>query len=282
MAISAMAYQLFTTRASMSPVSIGPSIRRISFTGAICMTTTTSRRHGTRTTIFTPLRLASLRNHRRWYWAKRITINPTTLNSFHFTYGRRAVARSPNSNGISPAALGVQNIFTPPLAKDNLQLAVSNGFSTGGSGFSKWGITSFQEADDVDLTRGKHQIAFGGEIIRTQNNQNDEYNDSGTFHWNGQYSNDPLLDFLAGYMDNFTQTLQQDYSYRQTLVELYAQDTVRLNSHLVMNAGLRWEPTLAAPRLLQSWKCLLVGGICFGQKKHRVPEWSDRSIFLGR
>ncbi len=86
------------------------------------------------------------------------TINPTTLNSFHFTYGRRSVARFPNTNGIDPAKLGVQNIWTPPLAQDNLQLAVSNSFSTGGSGFSKWGITSFQEADDIDLTRGKHQI----------------------------------------------------------------------------------------------------------------------------
>jgi hypothetical protein len=90
--------------------------------------------------------------------------------------------------------IGVQNIWTPPLAQDNLQLAVSNSFSTGGSGFSKWGVTSYQEAHDIDLTRGKHQFAFGGEVIRTQNNQNDEYNDSGTFSFTGVYSNDPLPD----------------------------------------------------------------------------------------
>ena len=172
------------------------------------------------------------------------TFNPTSLNSFHFTFGRKFVARFPNSKGISPAALGVQNIWTPPLASDNLQMSVSNSFSTGGSGFSKWGVNSFQEADDVDLVRGKHQLAFGVELIRSQDNQNDEYNDSGTFAFNGQYSNDPLLDFLTGYMPNFTQTLQQDFSYRQTLVELYGQDTVRLTPRLVMNVGLRWEPTL--------------------------------------
>jgi Carboxypeptidase regulatory-like domain len=172
------------------------------------------------------------------------TINPRTLNSFHFTFGRKFVARFPNSNGIDPAKLGVQNIYTPPLSQDNLQMSISSSFNTGGSGYSKWGVNSFQEADDVDLTRGKHQMAFGGEVIRTQDNQNDEYNDSGTFNFNGIYSNDPLLDFLTGYMDSFTQTLQQDYSYRQTLIELYAQDTMRLTPKLVMNAGLRWEPTL--------------------------------------
>src|SRR6185312_10890100 len=162
----------------------------------------------------------------------------------HFTFGRKFVARFPNSNGIDPAKLGVQNIYTPPLSQDNLQLSVASSFSTGGSGYSKWGVNSFQEADDVDMTRGKHELAFGGELIRTQDNQNDEYNDSGTFSFKGIYSNDPILDFLMGYMDSFTQTLQQDYSYRQTLIELYAQDTVRLTPRLVMNAGIRWEPTL--------------------------------------
>jgi hypothetical protein len=170
--------------------------------------------------------------------------NATTLNSFHFTFGRKFVARFPNTQGTDPAKLGVQNIWTPPLAQDNLQMSISNSFSTGGSGFSKWGVNSFQEADDVDVVRGKHQLAFGGEIIRTQDNQNDEYNDSGTFSFTGVYSNDPLLDFLMGRMPSFTQTLQQDYSYRQTVVELYAQDTVRLTPRLVANIGLRWEPTL--------------------------------------
>ncbi len=171
-------------------------------------------------------------------------INANTLNSFHFTFGRKFVARFPNSQGTDPAKLGVQNIWTPALAQDNLQMSISNSFSTGGSGFSKWGVNSWQEADDMDIVRGKHQFAFGGEVIRTQDNQNDEYNDSGTFSFTGLYSSDPLLDFLTGTMPSFTQTLQQDFSYRQTLVELYGQDTMRINPRLVMNVGLRWEPTL--------------------------------------
>ena len=208
-------------------------------------------------------------------------INPSTLNSFHFTFGRKYVARFPNSNGLDPAKLGVQNIFTPPLATDNLQLAVTSSFSTGGSGFSKWGVTSFQEADDVDLTRGNHQMAFGVDVLRTQDNQNDEYNDSGTFSFNGQYSNDPLLDFLTGTMNNFTQTLQQDYSYRQTLVALYGQDTIRLTPRLVANVGLRWEPTLPSHDYFNRGSVFSLAGFAAGHVSSVFPNAPPGQYFYG-
>ncbi len=208
-------------------------------------------------------------------------LNPSTLNSFHFTFGRKAVARFPNSKGIDPADLGVQNIYTPPLATDNLQLAVTGDFSTGGSGFSKWGVTSYQEADDVDMVRGKHQIAFGADLIRTQDNQNDEYNDSGTFSFNGQYSNEPLLDFLLGKMNNFTQTLQQDYSYRQTLIELYAQDTVQLTPRLVANVGLRWEPTLPPHDYFNRGSVFSLQGFAAGQVSKVFPNAPPGQYFYG-
>jgi len=208
-------------------------------------------------------------------------INASTLNSFHFAFGRRGFSRFPNTKGIDPADLGVSPIYTPPAATDNLQLAVSNSFTTGGSGLSRWGVTSYQEADDIDLTRGKHQIAFGGELIRTQDNQNDEYNDSGTFSFTGVYSNDPLLDFLMGYMPSFTQTLQQDYSYRQTLVALYGQDTIRLTSRLVMNVGLRWEPTLPAHDYFNRGSVFSLQGYTAGKVSQVFPNGPAGQYFWG-
>lgn len=208
-------------------------------------------------------------------------INPNTLNSFHFTFGRKFVARFPNTNGIDPAKLGVQNIWTPPLATDNLQLAVTSSFSTGGSGYSKWGVNSFQEAEDLDLVRGKHQFALGVDLLRTQDNQNDEYNDSGTFAFNGQYSNDPLLDFLTGYMPNFTQTLQQDFSYRQTLVELYAQDTMHITPRLVMNVGLRWEPTLPPHDYFNRGSVFDLAGYTAGKVSTVFPNGPAGQYFYG-
>jgi hypothetical protein len=208
-------------------------------------------------------------------------INPNTLNSFHLTFGRKFVARFPNTNGIDPAKLGVMNIYTPPLSTDNLQMAVSNSFSTGGSGFSKWGVNSFQEAEDVDVVRGKHQFAFGADLLRTQDNQNDEYNDSGTFSFTGVYSNDPLLDFLTGTMPSFTQTLQQDYSYRQTLIELYAQDTIRLTPKLVANIGLRWEPTLPPHDYFNRGSVFDLAGYSAGRVSAVFPNGPAGQYFYG-
>jgi hypothetical protein len=208
-------------------------------------------------------------------------INPNTLNSFHFTFGRKFVARFPNTKGIDPADLGVQNIWTPPLATDNLQLSVTSSFNTGGSGYSKWGVNSFQETDDFDMVRGKHQIAFGVDLIRTQDNQNDEYNDSGTFAFNGQYSGDPLLDFLTGTMPSFTQTLQQDFSYRQTLIELYGQDTIRITPRLVANIGLRWEPTLSPHDYFNRGSVFDLAGYTAGRASTVFPHGPAGQYFYG-
>ena len=58
-------------------------------------------------------------------------------------------------------------------------------------------LTSYQAADDVDIMHGKHQIAFGVDLLRTRDGQNNHYQDNGVFNFDGRYSNDPLLDFLC-------------------------------------------------------------------------------------
>src|SRR5207302_4394700 len=105
-------------------------------------------------------------------------------------------------------------------------------------------ITSFQEADDVDILRGKHQIAFGVDYIRTRNVQENHYQDDGVFNFSGQYTNDPLLDFLTGKMNSFSQSGPQLNDLHQTVVGLYVQDKLHVAPRVVINIGLRWEPML--------------------------------------
>ncbi|HEV2273638.1 MAG TPA: carboxypeptidase regulatory-like domain-containing protein [Acidobacteriaceae bacterium] len=175
------------------------------------------------------------------------TLSASTVNSFHFTVGHRSDDRGPNTSGFNAQALGVKNIYQG--TKDYLQVSVNNGGFNVGSGIGALGTfstTSYQEADDVDILRGKHQIAFGVDIFRLQDNQNNHYQDNGTFSFDGRYSNDPLLDFLTGTMYQYTQSLPQLNALRQTLVEAYVQDTYHMTPKLVINAGLRWEPMLPA------------------------------------
>ena len=175
------------------------------------------------------------------------TLNPSTVNSFHFTLGRRRDDRGPNTSGVNAAALGVKNIYQG--TNDFLQVAVNNGGFAVGCGtcaLGSFNITSFQEADDVDILRGKHQIAFGVDVIKTQDNQNNHYQDDGVYNFDGRYSNDPLLDFLTGNMNSFSQSFPQLNALRQTVIGLYVQDTFHMTPRLVINGGLRWEPMLPA------------------------------------
>ena len=173
------------------------------------------------------------------------TIDPNTVNSFHFTVGRRRDDRGPNQSGVSAASLGVSHLYQG--TNDFLQVAVNNGGFAVGCGtcaLGSFNITSFQEADDLDIVRGKHQIAIGVDFIRTRDTQNNHYQDDGVFNFSGQYSNDPLLDFLTGKMNSFSQSGPQLNDLRQNVFGLYAQDTFHVTPRLVVNFGLRWEPML--------------------------------------
>jgi hypothetical protein len=173
------------------------------------------------------------------------TITPATVNSLHLTFGRRTDNRGPNTSGVNAASLGVKNMYQG--TNDFLQVAVNNGGFAVGCGTCALGIfniTSYQAADDIDILRGRHQMAFGVDFLRTRDTQNNHYQDNGVFNFNGQYSNDPLLDFLTGQMNSFSQSGPQLNDLRQNVIGLYAQDSFRATPKLVINFGLRWEPFL--------------------------------------
>jgi hypothetical protein len=173
------------------------------------------------------------------------TFSPNTVNSLHLTVGRRRDDRGPNANGVNTGSLGIGNLYQG--TKNFMQVAVNNGGFAVGCGtcaLGSFNITSYQAADDVDILRGKHQIAFGVDLLRTRDTQNNHYQDNGVFNFSGQYSNDPLLDFLAGKMNSFSQSGPQLNDLRQTVIGLYVQDTYHMTPKVVVNVGLRWEPML--------------------------------------
>jgi hypothetical protein len=167
------------------------------------------------------------------------SFSPTTINSFHATFNRLRNNRVV-PDGYNAESLGVNMFNYDP---SGMLLSVSSGFSTGASP-GIFNRNAFQEADDVDLIRGAHQIAFGVDLVRAQNNLVSNFNRNGNFAFNGEYTNDPLLDFMEGRMSDFQQSRAQVNVYRETILGLYVQDSYKISSHLLINAGLRWEPML--------------------------------------
>jgi hypothetical protein len=170
--------------------------------------------------------------------------SPKIVNTFHGTYARRRNNRGPTSGGINANNLGVNIFLYTPV---DLRIQMTGGFNTGcgtcAPGYFNVNTEDF--TDDVNWLVGKHQIAFGGEFIRTGDNTRTGYlfNGSYTFGGNGTASGETLADFLTGQMSAFGQSRTQDTTYRQNVVGLYAQDTWHVGN-LTVNYGLRWEPNL--------------------------------------
>ncbi len=171
---------------------------------------------------------------------------PGTVNSFHATFNRRRDNRGPTDIPINPTLLGVNMYSAVP---NFLLISVTGGFSTfcGTCAPGHFNVTEYQLADDVDVIRGRHEFSFGANVEQVENNTVSGFNENGNFTFNASRTNLGLSDFLLGLPSDFTQTNATPDDLRQWLMSYYAQDSIKLSSHLTVNLGIRWEPTFSDP-----------------------------------
>ena len=171
---------------------------------------------------------------------------PGTVNSVHATFNRRRDNRGPTDLPLNPTELGINMYSAVP---NFLLMSVTGGFSTfcGTCAPGHFNVTSYQIADDLDIIRGRHELSFGGNLERVQNNTVSGFNENGNFTFNASETGLGLSDFLMGLPSDFTQTNATPDDLRQWLMSYYAQDSYKANSHLTINVGIRWEPTFSDP-----------------------------------
>ncbi len=171
------------------------------------------------------------------------TISPNIVNSAHVGYTRLAITRGPASNLINFSDLGV-NINQP--LPNFLNLGVSGYFNVGCGTCSPsyFRQNNFQFADDLDIVLGKHHISAGGEFVHYRYDLQLGVLANGSFSFNGQSTNDALLDFMLGLPNTFTQGNLQPFNARQNYVGSYVHDVIRLSKTLTVQLGVRWEPFL--------------------------------------
>ncbi len=173
------------------------------------------------------------------------SFSPTILNSFHATANRRRDERGVASNITNPTALGLNISSAIP---NFVQIAISNYFSVGCGTCAPghFNVNSFQYADDVDIVKGRHQMAFGVNFIRQQMNVINGFQENGSYTANGSLSQDALADFLLGSVSDFQQSNPLFNATRASVFSLYAQDSIKLNKRMTINAGIRFEPSFPA------------------------------------
>ena len=214
------------------------------------------------------------------------TFNPTTVNSFHAGFSRRRDNRGPNASDIGPTTLGINiNPYNP----SNFLAVTDTGYFTVGCGTCGPGffnVNTYQFADDVDLVRGKNQIAFGIDMVRTQNNLKSYHNADGGYTFSGTgvaSTGDSMADFQLGILgaSGFIFSRPQLQALRETIPGLYIQDTYRLSSHLTLNAGLRWEPMLFPQDIYGRGSTFSMAGFLGGQQSKVFSTAPLGSLYYG-
>ncbi len=171
-------------------------------------------------------------------------LSNTKLNALHVT-----VSKTYNDRVLkpffSPADLGVK-VSAPVAGYTNVSIT-GTGFSigTGATNPGFFNSTSYQITDDFDLTRGHHELSFGGNWIRTTDLTEFYRFVNGENTFNGTVIGLPLADFMMGKSSGFNQSPPSRTNQLLRYYSLYAQDAFRIRTHLTVSYGLRWEPYLA-------------------------------------
>jgi hypothetical protein len=209
------------------------------------------------------------------------TFNPTTLNALHFSFNRIRDNRGPTDTPISWTALGSQMYSAVP----NFLLisSMSGGFTTfcGTCAPGHFDVNSFQAADDVDLIRGRHQMAFGFNLIRIQNNTISGFDENGAPAFNGSFTGLGLADFMLGRMNDFQQTNATPDDLRQWVMSYYAQDSFKVSQRFTVNFGVRWEPTFPDPDKYGRGTSFSLPAFLAGQRSTMNPTAPPGLFFKG-
>lgn len=208
-------------------------------------------------------------------------LSPTLLNSLHVTYNRTLNDRSLPTY-FSPTDLG-SKIYSPMAGYTGVSVT-GNGFSIGFGATNPgyFNSKSWQIADDVDWTKGNHQIALGGNWIRTKIETSNNRPTNGQFTFNGQGTGLPLADFMAGIVSGGFLQGNPVFDYdNNDYISVYAQDNWRVSPTVSLNYGLRWEPFLPIKNTLGYVSNFDLGRFDQGVKSQVFPQAPAGLIFPG-
>ena len=175
------------------------------------------------------------------------TFSATTANQGWFTFTRVAGGRVNLPAGIGMDDLG--STFTTQGPKTLPQLVVSGYFNVGGALAGPVSTTDLYALRDMfSITKGKHSLAFGGELSLEKNMIVGNLYNFGVFNFASSApttTGNALSDFVTGQVS----TMEQDTPYHGLLSDWYfagfLEDNYRVLPRLTLNLGLRYDVQLS-------------------------------------
>lgn len=103
-------------------------------------------------------------------------------------------------------------------------------------------IRTWQYADTMSYTSGRHEIRFGGQMwVQRHSFYNGQYQE-GEFFFTTQYTGDAFGDFLLGLPATVNRSYPLTlYGNQAIQYAAFVQDNYRLRNNLTLNVGFRWE-----------------------------------------
>jgi hypothetical protein len=218
------------------------------------------------------------------------TISPAFLLSSYFGYNSENGATL-SSAPFSVADAGVNIAVPPNLGGGNsavLNFTIGGDIYLPGPPFGNWDRGDQSLREIATWIKGKHEVQFGGEILRVRLPMGNQYQESGVFDFEG-LSGSPLADFELGAVSTFTQGGGLYLNFTGYRESLFVQDSWKTTPRLLLTAGLRWDPFFPYTDSLGRVACFVPGaqsqrfptapvGMLFGGKNHD-PGCPDSSIY---
>jgi outer membrane receptor protein involved in Fe transport len=210
------------------------------------------------------------------------TISPTFLLSSYFGYNSEngtTLSSAPFSMADAGVNMAVpQNRGGGDAAVLNVTVSGGGAFTLPGTPYGVWNRGDQSLREIATWMKGKHEVQFGGEILRVRLPMGNQYQESGVFDFENLTGN-PLADFELGAVSSFTQgggLYLNVTGYRESL---FVQDNWKATSRLLLSAGLRWDPFFPYTDSEGRVGCFVPGaqsqrfptapvGLLFGGKNH--------------
>lgn len=174
------------------------------------------------------------------------TFSPSMINETRFSANRVASVQASPVDKTTPAELGFTNVNPDDPGGVAPPIIFTPTFNLGPSpqGPTTLVRNTFQWQDTLSVVKGKHEMKFGADIRRIQNNFVFDFFNNGSFDFGrlfGSFTGDPLADFVGGFPDNFFQFSSATYGIRTTQLNFFGQDNWKVTPKLTLNLGLRYE-----------------------------------------
>jgi len=180
-----------------------------------------------------------------------------SVNEFRFSYVRNALAFTTAKGGVG-SDFSLSNLgFTTPWDQntggisaiqpslEGVPYITFNDFAIGVPQVStRQYNNSFQVLDNFSKVIGTHSLRFGGQFHYDQINERNLAAENGQYDFTGNETGIDFADFLIGAPNSLTQASPQLLDSRSKYYALFAQDSWRATSNLVLNYGLRWEASM--------------------------------------